>query len=255
MKREDFTPIGQTALTRILGNQPEDGNNAGRGGAVASPEDTQRVAAWLSRQKPRDMDAAAVSRASSHNVSLTVKSRFMFPVGENGERLPSYEIATGCEVSGTPEDIRAALADLRNFETPAPRRQIEMWLAELSVMVAKRQEDEFSEQLRVEAYASRLSQYPADVVRTVICEGTFKFWPTWDELKRKCDALASPRRSMIAALASYREPEPEPQRRAATDEEKARIAALVNEMFPAVSREWKERAVNEATSGNCMAKD
>jgi len=179
----------------------------------------------------------------------------MFPTGENGERLPSYEIATGCDVVGTVDDIRAALADLRNFETPAPRRQIEMWLAELSVMVAKRQDDEFSEQLRVEAYASRLSQYPADVVRTVICEGSFKFWPTWDELRRKCEALSSPRRAMVAALASYREPKTHDERRSATEEEKARIAALVDEMFPAVSREWKERAVDEALRGNCMAKE
>jgi hypothetical protein len=90
------------------------------------------------------------------------------------------------------------------------------------------------------------------VVRKVLLVDTYKFWPTWDELQRKCEMLTSPRRRMIDALAAHKEPKPEPRRRAPTAEEKARISALVDEMFPTAPRDWKDRAVDEATKGECM---
>ena len=195
------------------------------------------------------MDQAAVSRASSHGVALKVKYEGRYP--EDGR---SYTVAVGCEVSGRPNDIAAALDDLVNFMQPAPIRLIEEWLAELSVLVAKRQDDEFSEELRVSAYSSRLSAYPADVVRTVLLRETYKFWPPWGELEKRCKALTSPRENMIAAL--RRGPEmPEPSRRRATEEEKARIQSLIDEMFPSVSSEWRRAAVEEAMKGNCIRED
>jgi hypothetical protein len=198
------------------------------------------------------MDKAAVSRASSHGVGLKVRYEGRYPQGPNGERLEGYTVAVGCEVEGTPESVGAALSDLHNFMVPAPARAIEGWLAELSVIVAKRQDDEFGEELRVAAYASRLSQYPADVVRTVLLKETYKFWPTWDELEKKCKALTSPRQNMIAALERGPKP-PEPERRLATDEEKARIQSLIDKMFPQVSKEMREKAVTEVMSGKCMS--
>jgi len=115
--------------------------------------------------------------------------------------------------------------------TPAPLRDIEGWLARLSVVVAKRKDDAFSEELRVVEYASRLSRYPADVVHSILLGTTWRFFPTWAELERLAEAMTSPRRCMIAAL--ERGPTPPPlERRAATEEEKARIQALVDEMFP-----------------------
>lgn len=255
MKHEGFTPIGQTARTVAPESLSADGSNAGQRGFVASRPDTLAVAAWLSRQEPSDMDKAAVSRASSHSVGLRVRYEGRYPTGPNGEYLPSYQVAVGCEVSGTPEQAQAALADLYNFLTPPPKRQIEEWLAELSVIVAKRADDQFAEALRLEAYSSRLAVYPADVVRTVLRDMTYKFWPTWDELERNCEALASPRRNMIAALERHKPLPPVEERRAATDDEKKRIADLVAEMFPNVSQEWKDAAVAEATKGNCFKQE
>jgi hypothetical protein len=215
---------------------------------LATLENSQ-VATWLSKQAPADMDKAAVSRALSHGVALKVRYDSRYPSGPNGERLPSYDVAIGCEVSGG--NIEAALSDLRNFLTPAPIRQIEGWLAELSVIVAKRADDEFAEELRVTAYASRLSRYPADVVRSVLLKNTYRFFPTWDELEKRCEALTSPRRHMIAALERGPAP-PEPIRRPPTDEERARIKALIDEMFPMRSQEMRDAAVDEALKGDCM---
>lgn len=198
------------------------------------------------------MDKAAVSRASQHGVGLQVKYEGRYPTGPNGERLGFYMVAVGCEVSSD-GDHAAALADLQNFMTPAPIREIEAWLAVLSVTVAKRKEDDFTEELRLTTYASRLARYPADVVRTVTSE-TYSFWPTWEELEKRCEAMTGPRRQMIAAL--DRGPEkPEPARRPATQEERDRIQAMVDEMFPSESQANRKRDVDEDLNGNCMKCD
>ena len=187
------------------------------------------------------MDKAAVSRASQHGVGLRVRYEGRYPEGQ-----PSYIVATACEVS--PDGDRdAALADLRNFMTPAPVRQIEAWLAELSVLVAKRHGDEMEEGLRLTAYASRLSRYPADVAKAVTTGASYKFWPTWEEMEKRCETLTSPRRVMIAALERGPLP-PEPEYRAPTAEEKARIQALIDEMFPSASAEEKQNAMDLAVS-------
>ena len=211
--------------------------------------ESSRISAWLSKQRPTDMDKAAVSRASQHGVGLQVRYESRYPTGPNGERLDSYVVATGCQVS--PDgNHSAALADLWKFMTPAPIREIEGWLAVLSVTVAKRKDDEFAEELRLTTYASRLARYPADVVREVT-HATYTFWPTWAEMEKRCESLTSPRRQMIAAL--ERGPDkPEPARRPPTQEERDRIQAMIDQMFPSKSQADRARAVNEALQGNCM---
>lgn len=247
-----FTPIGQTARMQVEGSPPEGGDKRGETGAVTLRQNSSEIANWLAKQAPADMDKAAVSRASSHNVGLRIRYEGRYPSGPNGERLPSYDLAVSCEMDGLPHEAQAALDDLENFMTPAPTRQIEEWIAELSVISAKRQDDHFSETLRIEAYASRLRQYPADVVRTVLLEDTHKFFPTWSELERRCEMLTSPRRCMIAALKRGPVP-PEPVRRPPTQEEKDRIQALIDEMFPDASPQMRKDAAEEVTKGNCMA--
>lgn len=242
-KQEGFTRIGPTVGTVTQRSLQEVGSSAGRTGAVLSPSDTDRVAAWLARQRPADMDKAALSRASQHGVGLQVKYEGRYPTGPNGERLGFYMVATACEVSPS-GDREAALADLRNFMTPAPLREIEAWLAVLSVTVAKRRDDEFTEELRLTTYAGRLARYPADIVKHVTSE-TYTFWPTWEEMEKRCEALTSPRRQMIAAL--ERGPDaPEPEYRPPTAEEKARIQALIDEMFPSASANEKQDAMDLA---------
>ena len=202
------------------GTQP-----GGRG--LATPENT-RIAAWLAKQAPADMDKAAVSRASQRGVGLQVKYESRFPTGPNGESLGFYTVAVGCDISET-GDHAAALADLRNFMVPAPLREIEAWLAELSVLVAKRRDDDFTDELRLTAYASRLAQYPADVARAVT-QASYHFWPTWAEMEKRCEAMAGPRRRMIAALEKGPAPA-EAERPKPTDQEKARVQAMLDEMF------------------------
>ncbi len=188
------------------------------------------------------MDQAAALRASQHDVALRVRYEGRYP-----ENAPSYTVAVGCEVSAAGNHVAAA-ADLANFLTPADTRDIEGWLAELSVITARRKGDEFSEALALTAYASRLRAYPADVARKATVGTSWQYWPTWAEMERVCEALSGPRRQMVAAC--KRGPVPvEPERRPPTADERARIAALIAEQFPGIGAEWRDRALDEVCKG------
>lgn len=247
----NFTPIGQTGQTVVQENQSAVGNKRGATESTTALAPSSEIAAYLSRHTPADMDKMAVSRASSHNVALAVKTEGRYPTGPNGEILPAYHVAVGCVVDGTEEDRAIALADLRNFMTPAPKRNIENWLAELDAISAKRKEGAVSAAVRLEAYASRLAQYPADVAKYAVLKHPWKFWPTWAELEQVCNANVSPRRAMIRALEQPVREEEETRRRP-TDSERQRMADLIADKFPTVSQAWRDASLEEITKGNCM---
>lgn len=241
--------IGSVITTSPKAPGSETGTQAGeRGLAIQS---SSEIAAWLAGKSPADLDKAAVSRASSHGVTLEVKFEGRYPSGPNGERLPAYQVATACAIAGTDEQRQAALEDLTKFTTPAPVRNIEGWLAELSVITAGRGKEGFDAELMLNAYSARLSEFPADVVRYALLKHSWKWFPTWAELETVCKAKSGPRRHMIAAL-SLPAPDPEPTRRPPTQEERDRIAALIAEQFPNVPQGWRDRAAEEVTKGECM---
>lgn len=197
-----------------------DGAAHGTTAVSTLPRSTSEIANWLAGQDPSKTNKAAVSLASSHGVELEVKYEHRFPSGPNGERLPSYVVAVGCEVAPG-GDRAAAIADIQKLLVPADTRIIEEWLAELSVITARRRSGEFEDELRLVAYTSRLGEYPADVVRHALLKRRWRFWPSWDELASVCDQLASPRNHMLNSLRKKQDDQPsEPP---ATDEQRASI--------------------------------
>lgn len=146
------------------------------------------------------MDKAAVLRASQLGVGLEVKYDYRFPRDDRGNSLPHVTLVKGVTVTGGAQARADAVAAIRRLEVSAEAREVEGWLAELSVIVARRADDEFSEALRLEAYASRLRRYPADVAREAVLGRSWKFWPAWSEVEAVCDQLVAPRRAMIRAL-------------------------------------------------------
>lgn len=144
-----------------------------------------------------------------------------YPLGQNGERLPSRSVAVGCEVSGPLEAREENAQRVERALTPAVPRRIEEWLAELSVLVPRRQNDEFTERLTLAAYSSRLAGYPADVVREALLGRIWRFWPSWHELHQVCEDLAAPRRQMLAGLRqrpAEGAPEAEPRKQVSREE-------------------------------------
>jgi hypothetical protein len=189
--------------------------------------------------------------ALQHGVDLQMTKKWHTP-----ETGPSYEILTGCTAVGD-GDYAAAAARMPNFFTPAPRKQVEAWLAELSVITARQRASDFEDELRLEAHATRLSAFPADVVRYATLVHPWHFWPTWEELKEVCERLVTPRRAMLTALergaaGAERERQPqdarEPAERAAekiSAEERAKQSAVLSDLVAHL----KAKCAAERTTG------
>lgn len=170
---------------------------------LETPASSQLVA-WLSARSPAEVDAAVASRALSRGVELRLDLDHRFPRDAKGDALPMVTVVRSCIcVGGTDEARQITAAEVAQLMAPAEARAIEDWLAELSVIVAKRADDEFTETLRVTAYASRLRRFPADVARAAVLDHVWKFWPSWAELEAVCERMVSPRRAVLQAL-SYR---------------------------------------------------
>jgi hypothetical protein len=159
---------------------------------LATQRDSEPIAAWLAARRPAEVDEALLWRASQLGVELQASYEYTSDYARKWLKIS--------QVGGTPETREAALAELRHFLTPAPQSEVEAWLAELSVIVARRADDEFTEELRLIAYCTRLSAFPADVVREALIVRTWRFWPAWAEIEEVCRELVSDRRRVLAAI-------------------------------------------------------
>lgn len=227
------TIIAQKAPSISTGMQP------GAHGLVT--HESSAAAAWLARRTPSQADEAAVWRASQHGVEVHFNEEARFPEGGG-----YYHIITGCILSGD-ADYQALANELKGFITPAPVEVIEGWLAELSVITARRQGDEMEEALRLGAYANRLARYPADVARYVCITKSWKFWPSWFEMEQVCNQMAAARRILIRELEKGPRHQPEP-RRLPTPEERARAQQLMREQFPELApkqAEWDAEFIRQ----------
>lgn len=243
-------PIGSATTTILSKAASGIGMQHGEHGSV-TPYDTEKAAAWLATQSPDTVDSAAVLRASSRGAELKVVKAGHATYDKNGNQAGFVTYARGCDVHG-PQDARElALDDLVKFCTPAPVRMIEEWLAELSVITARRGDDDVGDELRLTAYVARLGRYPADIARKAVLDHNWTFWPAWSEVEAVCERLYSPRKHMIAALKSGPKPR-EPEWRMATPEEKQRAQDLVDAMFPNKPEAERKAAVDEAMKGYCM---
>lgn len=118
----------------------------------------------------------------------------------DGTPVPtSYERRWVVE-GGSVASLDAARAKIEHAMTPPTRDQIEGWLAELSVITARRRDDDMTEALRLGAYASRLNDYPADVVRHALVVHRWKFFPPWIEVADVCDAEVARRKNLLAQI-------------------------------------------------------
>ena len=179
------------------------------------------------------MDEAALSRASSPTAGLRADFGYTFPT--DGRALPPARRLNVRGVAGTMADREGMARSLEPFLTPAPSRQVEEWLAELSVITKRRQDDEFTETLRIRAYSSRLAEFPADVVKDALLRHPWTFFPAWAEVEDVCKRLVAPRLAMIWHLqnapeeTAERRDLPSPERRAEIVRETREIIARMTE--------------------------
>lgn len=143
-------------------------------------------------------------------------------------------------VSGDAASRQNAVAAIAGFFAEATTNQIEEWLAELSVITRRRQDDEITESLRLAAYSRRLSQYPADVAAEALLRHRWLFFPAWAELEEVCERLVTPRRAMLWHLKNAPQAQEPDGRETMTAERRAEMAAYAER----VTRELAERAAN-----------
>lgn len=130
------------------------------------------------------------SLVRSFGIKLDEKTRTLYPA-EGGSR--SQLVAIRCYGDPLSDD---QLARLDGFFAPAEDRIIGQWLAELSVISAKREDGDMSETLRLHAYTRRLNSYPADIVWHVLLDRPWKFFPTWAELLELLEPAMEYRRAL-----------------------------------------------------------
>ena len=213
-----------SAITTSQGTPgSETGMQLGAHGS-ATPE-SSRAAAWLVQRRPADVDRAALSRASSLNAGLEIRVVDGLPVKVT--------------VAGPADARERAAAAMAGFLTPAPERQIEEWLAELSVITRRKQDDDITEGLRLSAYTWRLAEYPADVAKEALLRHSWLFFPAWAELREVCEKLAAPRRAMLWHLQNAPQSEPE-----ARDLPSLERRAEMVEMAKRMTAEMAERATH-----------
>jgi hypothetical protein len=205
------------------------------------------AAGWLASRSPQEVETKLASLLSSHGVTCQEEREITFCTeGPNGEMIPAREPRViGMRVHG---EVTEELAErLEHFLTPAPQEAIEQWLAELAVISAKRADDGFTEELRLTAYARRLAEYPADLVRHVLLEMRWKFFPTWHELAEHLDAMKARREYEIRAVqrracrpaAEQYEQQTEKEPQMSEDEREARrqrMAEMAEETLKAMRR-------------------
>lgn len=133
-------------------------------------------------------------RLSRQDEKLRVRTEGRFP--KDGA---SYTILIVETTGPLTEELTETLSA---FLCPVPADVIEKWLAELSVLSPKRAQDDFTMELMMTAYTSRLRQYPADIVRYALLDHAWRFFPSWAELREVCDRLAQPRNALLAAYQS-----------------------------------------------------
>jgi len=102
-----------------------------------------------------------------------------------------------------PEIIAAAQAALAPWLQPLDRREAVKALAQLRLLVRRRNETNDDLDAQTALYAAKLEAYPADVVVHVIGKWADReeWWPSWAELKAQCDRHSRRRMALKAALA------------------------------------------------------
>ena len=97
----------------------------------------------------------------------------------------AYTIDGPCPV----DDINAAIAAIDAASQPMQARALGMLIAEVFSLTKRKKDDQITLDLVVEAYGSRLEQYPADIVHEVLSKWPDQsmWWPSWHELKEEID--------------------------------------------------------------------
>lgn len=159
------------------------------------------VSARLAALAPAEVDSQVASSVRQCGVDLRDNTKHMWAYEKpDGTKVPAKTTYGFSASASCVSDVEAAKRRLSHAMTPPTADQATGWLAELSVITARRMDDDTTEDFRAAAYSRRLAEYPADIARHSLLVHRWKFFPTWAELADVCDELMEPRRKIQQAL-------------------------------------------------------
>lgn len=139
---------------------------------------------------------------SSLGIVAKPAGRMMFPLGGG-----YYLKIEGFDFRGLTDENRSAARNAVQAAMTRPTLdQCEVWIASLHAATARRADDEAGQELTMTLYASRLSQYPADIAKQVCMDFALRrakpnWFPTLSELDEACEKAANKRAQLFSALA------------------------------------------------------
>lgn len=268
--RHGLRPIGSLIARTAITPQPEDTT---ADGSASRP--THSAITTLPRRQPpptgmpRGEPGCVMPSNSRNGTALALRDRpgrdvvALLPssvksclIGEAVDRYGDYGWE-GCDVGGyslraaPPEgDVEAAVAIVIEALQPCPRELALAELTRLRSLTISRAGSDADLKLALAAYTEECAVYPADAV-VAVCRSwanTERWWPSWAELRERLERIVAPRRKLSEALRTgYREPETSPDWIAPTDEEKARVDALLAENGIVVTPAGRVRRIEQLT--------
>lgn len=106
------------------------------------------------------------------------------------------------EISDT-ADLAACRRIVGAMMAPASIADTGKWLAELSLVTARKATGDDESAALIAAYHDRLKAYPGDVVRETLKSWRGKWFPTWGELADILDGRIAGRRAIVAAIQNH----------------------------------------------------
>lgn len=150
------------------------------------------------------------------------------------------------QIAGSPEDAKAATAELRWWLRPAGVALVDA-LHELYTRTARRAEGDEDKIALGALYARELSAFPADRALDAIRNYRGTFFPALDDLRGPLerDEITRDRRQRLAALESFCAHGPTPPVKRVTPEQAAAIRAKYgrDKSSPVANFEWSERDI------------
>lgn len=190
-----------SAITGVLAavTQPNsDGTSLGKtgsGNSLTVSESATRD--WLLKHDPVEVDRLLLtSLRSSLNVEVMFESRITYPEGGGFKS----EIAEA-KVRAPDGNFSAALVKVEASMTRPTIEQVEEWISLIEEATAPRRRSEAGIAVAMTFFASSLSRFPADIVRSV-CEQAAKgkWFPTLGELLDRCESLSAKRSRLAEKL-------------------------------------------------------
>ncbi len=182
---------------------------------------------------------------------LHVEWRAMFP--ENRETYHRVE-KISLPSTTTPEMLGKAIAEVEAACVAISSTEALKLLAELKTLTKARAEDETDLEATAIAYAKRVMEYPADVVRKVVAAMPNRqiFWPAWAELREALEDASRTRKGLLHALKTWRAPQAKLNAPRATPEQIDKVMAKFRKTLAErkATSETSQRSSTNATNSN-----